>query len=162
MSTGPHKNKFNPTTFNDFFESPNPLQAQIARVIARHPNGLTALEIADLAGGSITAAKATLALMKWVRGVYIQKWTQKGTSMSATYVRGDKADATKPATRREVQEAKRRAVDPLQIAAIETQLTQEAKHMRALAHALVPKRNATQQHQVNRQYLNWISGGVFG
>jgi hypothetical protein len=38
----------------------------------------------------------------------------------------------------------------------------EVLHYRAMAKALVPKRNEQEQQEVNRLYLNWISEGTYG
>jgi hypothetical protein len=154
---------FRPQTFKDFYDSPHPVQSKIARVIARAKKGLTAYEIQDLAGCSVYSVRTVLKTMKAIEGVYIVGWRRTApTALTALYAMGSLPDVEKPASVRD-QELVRKKVGKFiitPVAAVEA--SPEMLHYKALAEALVPKRNEQEQREVNSMYLNHISGGAYG
>jgi hypothetical protein len=154
---------FRPQKFKDFYESPHPIQAKIARVIARAKKGLTAYEIQDLAGCSVYSVRTVLKTMKAVKGVYIVGWRRTApTALTAVYAMGSLPDVEKPTSVRD-QELVRKKVSKLIIRPVEVvEDSPEILHCRELSGALVPKRNEQEQREVNRLYLNWISEGTYG
>jgi len=154
---------FRPQKFKDFYDSPHPVQSKIARVIARAKKGLTAYEIQDLAGCSVYSVRTVLKTMKAIEGVYIVGWRRTApTALTALYAMGSLPDVEKPASVRD-QELVRKKVGKLiitPVAAVEA--SPEMLHYKALAEALVPKRNEQEQREVNSMYLNWISEGAYG
>ena len=154
---------FRPQKFKDFYESPHPIQAKIARIIARAKKGLTAYEIQDLAGCSVYSVRTVLKTMKAIKGVYIVGWRRTApTALTALYAMGSLPDVEKPAPVRD-QELVQKKVSKLiitPVAAVEA--SPEMLHYKALAGVLVPKRNEQEQQEVNRLYLNWISEGTYG
>ena len=154
---------FRPQKFKDFYESPHPIQAKIARVIARAKKGLTAYEIQDLAGCSVYSVRTVLKTMKAVKGVYIVGWRRTApTALTALYAMGSLPDVEKPTSVRD-RELVRKKVSKRVIRAVEAvEDSPESLHYKALAEVLVPKRNEQEQREVNRLYLNWISEGTYG
>ena len=154
---------FRPQKFKDFYESPHPIQAKIARVIARANKGLTAYEIQDLAGCSVYSVRTVLKTMKAIKGVYIVDWVRTApTSLTAVYAMGSLPDVEKPTSVRD-RELVRKKVSKRVIRAVEVvEDSPESLHYKALAEVLVPKRNEQEQRDVNRLYLNWISEGTYG
>ena len=154
---------FRPQKFKDFYESPHPVQSKIARVIARAKKGLTAYEIQDLAGCSVYSVRTVLKTMKAIKGVYIVGWRRTApTSLTAVYAMGSLPDVEKPTSVRD-KELVRKKVSKLIIRPVEVvEDSPETLHHKALAEALVPKRNEQEQREVNRLYLNWISEGTYG
>jgi len=154
---------FRPQKFKDFYESPHPIQAKIARVIARAKKGLTAYEIQDLAGCSVYSVRTVLKTMKAIKGVYIVGWRRTApTSLTAVYAMGSLPDVEKPTSVRD-RELVRKKVSKRVIRAVEVvEDSPESLHYKALAEVLVPKRNEQEQREVNRLYLNWISEGTYG
>ena len=154
---------FRPQKFKDFYESPHPIQVKIARIIARAKKGLTAYEIQDLAGCSVYSVRTVLKTMKAIKGVYIVGWRRTApTALTALYAMGSLPDVEKPASVRdqELVQKKVRKLIITPVAAVEAR--PEMLHYKALAEALVPKRNEQEQREVNRLYLNWISEGTYG
>ena len=154
---------FRPQKFKDFYESPHPIQAKIARIIARAKKGLTAYEIQDLAGCSVYSVRTVLKTMKAIKGVYIVGWIRTApTSLTAVYAMGSLPDVEKPTSVRD-KELVRKKVSKLIIRPVEVvEDSPESLHYKALAEVLVPKRNEQEQREVNRLYLNWISEGTYG
>jgi len=101
--------------------------------------------------------------MKAIKGVYIVGWRRTApTALTALYAMGSLPDVEKPASVRD-QELVRKKVGKLiitPVAAVEA--SPEMLHYKALAEALVPKRNKQEQREVTRLYLNWISEGTYG
>lgn len=153
---------FKPTRFIDFYESPHPVQASIARVIARAEKGLTVYEIQDLAGCSVYSVRSVIKTMQAIKGVYIIDWRRtSSTAVTAVYAVGSLPDADRP-TSFHKREIVRRNADRLAAKTIEAiKDSAEALHYKALAHALVPKRDEQEQREVNNRYLNYITGGSY-
>ena len=86
---------FKPAKFIDFFESPHKAQAKIARVIVRAVEGLTVTEIQTLAGCSAATVRATVQIMRRIKGVYITAWRQ-GKVIMPVYAVGSLPDVVKP------------------------------------------------------------------
>jgi len=101
--------------------------------------------------------------MKAIEGVYIVGWRRTApTALTALYAMGSLPDVEKPASVRD-QELVRKKVGKFiitPVAAVEA--SPEMLHYKALAEALVPKRNEQEQREVNSMYLNHISGGAYG
>lgn len=154
---------FRPQKFKDYYDSPHPVQAKIARVIARAKKGLTAYEIQDLAGCSVYSVRTVLKTMKAIKGVYIVDWVRTApTALTAVYAMGSLPDVEKPTSVRDKElmqkKVSKRAIRPVEV----VEDSPETLHYRALTKAIVPKRNEQEQQEVNRLYLNWISEGTYG
>lgn len=150
---------FRPTRFIDFFESPHKVQAKIARVIVRAVKGLTVPEIQELAGCSADTVRTTLKTMQQIKGVYIADW-RHGNNITPVYAVGSLPDVEKPLSVREKVAVQKKASMPCIAQAEGIEDSPETSHYKALAEALVPKRDEQEQREVNWKYLCHISPGV--
>jgi hypothetical protein len=162
---------FAPKRFIDYLSSPHPIQAKIARVIARTEKGLTAYEIQDLAGCSVYSVRSVLKAMKALKGVYVCDWRRTSmtglTGFAAVYKVGSLPDVERPKVVGDQVVAPKKAKAPVikkdkEVKVIEAPPCPITQHLIALSKALVPKRNEQEQQEVNRLYLNWISEGTYG
>jgi hypothetical protein len=169
---------FKPKQFSDYYDSPYPLQVRVAKIIAHSEKGLTVPEIQELAGCSADSVRALIKTMRAIKGVYICDW-RHGRSIAAVYALGSAPDVAKPVLvcakvaddkGGDPELAKQKALKALALAkhqkavakALAIKERAVARYYKALAKALVPKRSEKKQQEVNRMYLNWISGGAYG
>ena len=156
---------FKPTRYIDFYSSPYPVQAKIARVIARAKEGLSAYEAADLAQCSVYSVRTVLKTMRAIKGVYVCEWRRTSdTALTAVYAVGELPDVKKPESIR-AQDLIRKKAIAIAIAIKPVKVVEdspEVLYYKALAKALVPVRDAQEQQVVRRQYWNHISGGAYG
>ena len=157
-----------PKRFTDYFSSPHPVQAKIARAISRTKKGLTAYEIQDLAECSVYSVRSVLKAMQAIKAVYICEWRRTSTTgLTAAYKVGSLPDAEKPKIVRDQVLVQKNIEQPVVKKSKEDKVIEAApcpitQHLIALSKALVPKRNEQEQQEVNRLYLNWISEGIYG
>jgi hypothetical protein len=157
-----------PKRFTDYFSSPHPVQAKIARAISRTKKGLTAYEIQDLAECSVYSVRSVLKAMQAIKAVYICEWRRTSTTgLTAAYKVGSLPDAEKPKLIRDQVLVQKNIEQPVVKKSKEAKVIEVApcpitQHLIALAKALVPERNEQEQREVNRLYLNWISEGIYG
>lgn len=152
---------FRPQKFKDFYESPHPIQAKIARVIARAEKGLTVNEMQERAQCSVYSVRTVIKAMQAIKSVYIADWIRTApTSLTAVYAMGSLPDVEKPTSVRDKELVQKKVSKPVikPVAVVED--SPEVLHYRALAQALVPKRNEQEQQEVNWKYLCHISPGV--
>jgi len=156
-----------PKRFTDYFSSPHPVQAKIARVISRTKNGLTAYEIQDLAECSVYSVRTVLKAMQAIQAVYICEWRRTSmTGLTAAYKVGSLPDVEKPKiVRNQVlvqknieQPVAKKSKEVVKVEVIKD--SPEVLHYRALAKALIPERNEQEQRKVNWKYLCHISPDV--
>ena len=158
-----------PKRFIDYFDSPHPVQAKIARVIARTEKGLTTHEIKELAGCSAYSVRTVLKAMRAIESVYICEWRRTSmtglTGFAAVYRVGSSPDVEKPTVvNGQILEPNKvnPKVNKKDKDVKVTEPSPEVLHYKAIAKALVPKRNEKEQREVNSLYLNWISEGIYG
>jgi hypothetical protein len=154
---------FAPKRFIDYFSSPHPVQAKIARVIARGEKGLTTYEIQDLADCSVYSVRTVLKAMQSIKAIYICEWRRTSlTGLTAVYKVGSLPNVEKPKSVRDQAVVRKEAAPPVIKKVEVVKDSPEVLHYKALAKALVPKRNEQEQREVNSLYLNWISEGIYG
>lgn len=148
---------FRPQRFTDFFNSPYPLQVKVARIIARAEKGLSIPEIQERAGCSADSVRSMLKTMRKLKSVYISEW-RKGRNVTAVYSLGSLPDAERPVVENAPALASKK---PAAVKEAAKEVI-AVNHYAAVANALAPQRNEKKRQEVNRMYLNWISGGAYG
>ena len=163
-STGTLKRKptETPTSLYDCTLSSDQSLAELAALF-RGGKGYTSKEIYNTSKFSQTTVKKRLGYLKTKKLIHIHKWVRVTVhTCSAVYKAGSKPDAPRPEAQEAWKKAKaRRAGIPL-VTPADIKAAQLAAHCNELASLLVPMRNAQEQEEVNRMYLNWISEGVYG
>jgi hypothetical protein len=153
-------NRFVPETFEGYKDCPYIHIKRVAEALMSTTTGLTTRQVCDVARVSETMAQTTMFDMRGLNFLYVSGWTlpEKGPR-AAIFKVGNRPDKVKPWTRIPVEGVERkwhRVVRP------PTEVEQaQTDYYTALAKALVPQRTAKKQREVNWQYLNWISGGVY-
>ena len=123
--------------------------------------GATIDELVKLTSVSRSRVKALLSDMRHYKFIYISGWRKTtGKGRAPVYSVGNLPDEPRDNIK------KRKSAE---YAAIKHQASEKRKKKQEiadrcaeLAKRLIPKRTVEQQREVNRQYLNWISGGVYG
>lgn len=153
-------NRFIPETFEGYIECPYKHLKNIAGVLAKATDGITAKDLRIAAKVGSTTAQAALDEMRELKFVYIIKWASMSTGPKvAVYKVGNLPDARAPAIKAVNKIAGARRYHRV---VVDTEKEQAMNmHCAILAKALVPKRTVKKQREVNWQYLNWISGGVY-
>jgi hypothetical protein len=96
--------------------------------------------------------------MKRRRFIHICGWEKTNANGRAPmYAVGDQPDAPRPETKRPATHGEQKA----RVVVHHTIAEKHIQYCNKLQKALVPKRNEQEQREVNKQYLNWISGGVY-
>jgi hypothetical protein len=152
--------RFIPQRFIDYYDSPVHKHVILSKMIAGAPDGITVAELTDRSGFSDGTVRAFIRDLYYLHYIHISGWkSRRQSSYSPVYKLGFAKDAPKNPTKAEaakvekVEKVKPEAVDPNKPL---------YDHCNALLKALVPVRDEQGQYEVNRQYLNWISGGVYG
>lgn len=148
--------RFIPKRFIDYFDSPHPKQAAVAKALAAAQKPVTTQDLVALSGIKKVTVRKTISDMHTYGFVYISQWLKLYESgYVAAYSIGDNGDKQKPLSRRAMREAqKRKEGNTIPVSSVPA-------HFRDLAKALVPVRTPDQQRKVNNLYLNWISGGQY-
>jgi len=151
---------FIPKQYIDYYNSPYTKSQLVAKALAVG-EGATIDELVKLTSVSRSRVKALLSDMRHYKFIYISGWRKTtGKGRAPVYSVGNLPDEPRDNIK------KRKSAE---YAAIKHQVSEQQKRMQQisdrcveLAKRLVPKRTDEQQREVNRQYLNWISGGVYG
>jgi len=153
--------EFKPTKYIDFYSSPHPVQAKIARVIARAIKGLTVYEAADLAQCSTYAVRELLKTMQSINSVYICEWRRTSdTALTAVYAVGSLPTAKKPQSVRAQRLIRKKTPTPTTKKVEVVEDSPEVLYYKALAKALVPERTPQEVCEVNWKYLCYINPDV--
>jgi hypothetical protein len=153
-------NRFVPETFEGYKDCPYKHLKNIAGVLAKATDGITAKNLRLAAKVGSTTAQAALDEMRELKFVYISKWASMTPGPKvAVYKVGNLPDARAPAIKAVNKIAEARRYHRVVVATENEQVM--SAHCAILAKALVPKRSGKKQREVNWQYLNWISGGVY-
>jgi hypothetical protein len=143
---------FIPKQFTDYFNCPHTKQREVAKALASS-GAHTVQELCDLTGCTSTTVRTTLIEMKRRRFVYISGWCKTSQSGRAPiFSVGDQPDVERPSPKR----AATHAEQTQRIAEHDHVADALALHCQSLAAALVPRRTAQEQHNVNWQYLAWL------
>jgi hypothetical protein len=151
-----------PTSLYDCTLSSDQSLAELAALF-RGGKGYTSKEIYNTSKFSQTTVKKRLGYLKTKKLIHIHKWVRvTAHTCSAVYKAGSKPDAPRPEAQDAWKKAKARRANPPPATAADIKAAQLAVHCNELASLLVPMRNAQEQEEVNRMYLNWISEGIHG
>jgi len=150
--------QFIPKRFIYYFDCPHTKQRNIAKAIA-DGKGVTVRDICKIADVGISTTQTTIMEMKRHRYIYICGWEKTNANGRAPkYAVGDKPDVPRPKPKRPATHGEQKA----RVVVHHTIAEKHAQYCNKLQKALVPVRDPQGQAEVNRQYLNWISEGVYG
>jgi len=154
-------NRFVPETFEGYKDCPYPHIKRVAEALMNAPKGLTMRQVHEVSGVGETMAQTTIFDMRGLNFLYIAGWTSPEQGPRAGIFKiGNRPDKAKPKGRIPVVRAERKGYRVMRPYTEAEQA--QIDHCIALAKVVVPKRSAKKQREVNWQYLNWISGGVYG
>jgi hypothetical protein len=149
-------------TLESLFTHASAAYRQVARVFF-NGHAVTTKELHSITDMSMGSIWATVKAFRESRLIYVTKWLPPevgSTNALPVYRAGNKPDAVKPKpknpmaainSKRFRDNQRTKVFDPN----IDTTVFIE------LAKALVPQRSAEEVYEVNRNYLNWISGGEY-
>ncbi len=149
-------------SITDYLESGYKAPRAIALMLSKNAN-ITVAEIVEQTALTKCTTHTVIKAMRDLKIIYVSAWDKLPSNGRAPrYSIGNKPDTPRPQTKRPATHAEqiKRVVTKAMMDALEHENLVE--HYRLIAAHLVPKRNEAQQYEVNRQYLNHISGGVYG
>jgi len=149
-------------SITDYLESGYKAPKLIALTLSTHPS-ITVSEIVEHTALTKCTTHAIIKEMRGLKLIYVSAWEKTaGNGRAPRYRVGNKPDAQRPKPKRSATHAEQ--VKRVAAKALREDLDREAraKHFKEIAAHFVPIRDEAQQYEVNRQYLNHISGGQYG
>ena len=153
-------NTFIPKQFTDYYESPKKSSRLITNMLAKVTEA-TNEELSELTGLARSTVKNLTREMRHYKFIYVSGWRDTvGKGRAPVYSIGNTADAP-----RNNKKSKSVAIyAKVKSHAVKQQTAEQllAERCIQIAALLIPTRTEEQRREVNRQYLNHISGGVYG
>jgi len=149
-------------SITDYLESGYKAPRAIALALSKNAN-ITVAEIVEQTALTKCTTHTVIKGMRGLKLIYVSAWEKTaGNGRAPRYSVGNKRDVRRPKPKRPATHAEQ--VKRVAVKALREALDREAraKHSKEIAAHFVPIRDAAQQYEVNRQYLNHISGGQYG
>ena len=149
-------------SMTDYLESGYKAPRAIALMLSKNAN-ITVAEIVEQTALTKCTIHTVIKGMRGLKLIYVSAWEKTaGNGRAPRYSVGNERDVRRPKPKRSATYAEQ--VKRVAVKALREALDREAraKHSKEIAAHFVPIRDAAQQYEVNRQYLNHISGGQYG
>jgi len=153
-------NTFIPKQFTDYYESPKKSSRLITNMLAKVTEA-TNEELSELTGLARSTVKNLTREMRHYKFIYVSGWRDTvGKGRAPVYSIGNKTDA--PRQNKKKEQAALYAHIKNQVVKQQTVEQILSERCIQIAALIVPKRTEDQRREVNRQYINWVSGGAYG
>ncbi len=161
MKSGRRPGKtFIPKRFIDYYDSPYPKSRLIAKTLAT-AGAATIDEVAKLSDTNRATVRQLFVDMRFYKFIYVSDWRKtEGKGRAPVYSIGNKTDA--PRQNKKKEQAALYAHIKNQVVKQQTVEQILSERCIQIAALIVPKRTEDQRREVNRQYINWVSGGAYG
>ena len=149
-------------SMTDYLESGYKAPRAIALMLSKNAN-ITVAEIVEQTALTKCTIHTVIKGMRGLKLIYVSAWEKTaGNGRAPRYSVGNERDVRRPKPKRSATYAEQ--VKRVAAKALREALDREAraKHSKEIAAHFVPIRDEAQQYEVNRQYLNHISGGAYG
>jgi len=149
-------------SMTDYLESGYKAPRAIALMLSKNAN-ITVAEIVEQTALTKCTIHTVIKGMRGLKLIYVSAWEKTaGNGRAPRYSVGNERDVRRPKPKRSATYAEQ--VKRVAVKALKDAMDREAraKHFKEIAAHFVPIRDEAQQYEVNRQYLNHISGGAYG